>query len=309
MREIAIPDWMLHPVSEFGEAYREEMRRGEEILRRSRIAVTGLARDCEAALRENLNRSAGFFDSAKDWRLHIRENDSLDGTKGVLLDFCGREPERASCHCEDNGRNRLANAFAGPRTVALAEYRQACARWVAEQDADFVVVIDWDAWGGWSMGGVLTGFARLESQGDAFGMASVSLLECPSPAMDTAAGRIKAGTQWVHYDCWALRLNCYKDDYSVGAGGWKHGWLPFVGSPAVPVCSAFGGLCIYRAEDFLQGTYDGSDCEHVTFHASIAEKTGKGLYLNPSQRTVMQWLPENWSDGQEAGGQHSPVPG
>lgn len=308
MSDLKIPDWMLHPLDEFGAEYREDMARGEEILSRSRIAVTGLARDCETPLRDNLNRAAGFFDMAKDWRLHIRENDSLDGTKAVLLDFCGREPERASFHTADYGRDRLANAFAGPRTVALAEYRQACARWVEEQDADFVVVIDWDAWGGWSLGGALTGFARLESVKDAFGMASVSLLEHPSLVMNKDR-QVIPQSQWVHYDCWALRLNCYKDDYSVGCGAWKHGWLPFVGSPPVPVCSAFGGFCIYRAEDFLQGTYDGSDCEHVTFHASIAQKTGKRLYLNPSQRTVMQWLPEGWANGQEAGGQHSPVSG
>lgn len=307
MTDLGIPDWMMHPLKEFGVEYREEMARGEEILSRSRIAVTGLARDCDGPLLGNLNRAAGFFDMAKDWRLHIRENDSKDGTKAVLADFCGRHP-RASFYTADYGRERLANAFAGPRTAALADYRQACARWVAEQEVDYVVVIDWDAWGGWSMGGALTGFSRLESVGDAFGMASVSLLQHSTLTLNKD-NQVTAAPQWSHYDCWALRLNCYLDDYSVGCGGWKHGWLPFVGSPPVPVCSAFGGLCIYRAEDFAQGTYDGSDCEHVTFHASIANKTGKRLYLNPSQRTVMQWMPEVATDGAEAGGQHSPVSG
>jgi len=308
MREKFPPGWLINPIEPFGDEFRTDVARGEEVLRQSRIAVTGLARDCEESLRDNLERAVGLFSIAKDWRLHVRENDSKDGTKAVLGRFCSRN-RWASCHCEDNGRERLENAFAGPRTVALAEYRQACADWAAEQDVDYVVVIDWDAWGGWTVQGLLSGFARLADSADAFGVASVSLLEHPSQTYDMASQTLKAVGQWIHYDCWALRLNCYLDDYSAGVGGWKHSWLPFVGSPMIPVCSAFGGLCVYRAEDFLVGRYDGSDCEHVPFHRSIAEKTGRRLYLNPSQRTVMKWLPEGWADGQEAGGQRGPVSG
>jgi hypothetical protein len=67
----------------------------------------------------------------------------------------------------------------------------------------------------------------------------------------------------------------------------------------VLVASAFGGLCIYRTEAYLQGTYDGvKDCEHVPYHASIAKATGQHLYLNPSQRCIMAWMTDD-------GGQHS----
>lgn len=308
MSEKPLPQWLVRPLEIFGDEFRMDMARGQEVLSRSRVAVTGLARDCAWPLQDNLERAIDTFKVAWDWRLHIRENDSKDATKAVLGRFCSRH-SWASCHCEDNGRERLENAFAGPRTVALAEYRQACADWAAEQDVDYVVVIDWDAWGGWTIEGLLSGFGRLDASPDAFGLASVSLLEHPSQTYDIATQTLKTGSQWIHYDCWALRLNCYLDDYSAGVGGWKHTWLPFVGSPLVPVCSAFGGLCIYRAADFQTGVYSGTDCEHVTFHQSIAEKTGRRLYLNPSQRTVMKWLPEDLADGQEAGGQCSPVSG
>ena len=60
--------------------------------------------------------------------------------------------------------------------------------------------------------------------------------------------------------------------------------------------SAFGGMAIYDTYAYLKGTYDGSDCEHVPFHASIAERTGRRLYLCPSMRTVMRWLPEKDDD-------------
>jgi hypothetical protein len=91
---------------------------------------------------------------------------------------------------------------------------------------------------------------------------------------------------WLHYDAWALRLNSFWDDYTADAGGWKHQWLPPVGSPVVRVCSAFGGLAVYRTLDYLAGTYTGEDCEHVTFHASLAGS----MYLDPAMRTIMHWV-------------------
>jgi hypothetical protein len=64
-----------------------------------------------------------------------------------------------------------------------------------------------------------------------------------------------------------------------------------VGSPPVPVVSAFGGMAIYDSFAYLRGHYDGEkDCEHVPFHRSIAERTGQRLYMDPAMRMVMHWL-------------------
>ena len=59
------------------------------------------------------------------------------------------------------------------------------------------------------------------------------------------------------------------------------------------MASAFGGLAIYRTAAYLRGTYAGEeDVEHVPFHRSIARETGQHMFLNPSQRMMMHWLPE-----------------
>jgi hypothetical protein len=96
--------------------------------------------------------------------------------------------------------------------------------------------------------------------------------------------------QWLHYDAWAYRLNSYWDDYTAGIGGWKHSHIPPVGSPPLAVCSAFGGMALYDTWAYLKGTYSGTDCEHVTFHQTIAERTGMRMYVDPAMRTVMHWL-------------------
>ena len=250
------------------------------------VACVGLARNCAGPLERNLSQIGSWCDVA-----HVETNDNDDGTTGVLVDFCD---ENRWCSYREtfNGRPQLTSEFAGPRTVALAEYRTACQDWVREhaRESRYVIVADLDAHGGWDIEGVWHGLGWLAENPTAWGVASVSLMETNLREVQPDGQINDVGRGWLHYDAWALRLNHYGDDYSAGRGGWKHHWIPDAGSPPIPVRSAFGGLTIYRTAPYLSGRYDGSDCEHVTFHKSIAENWGNGLYLNPSQRSIMHLL-------------------
>jgi hypothetical protein len=268
---------------------------GRERLRHSRVAFVGLARNCGGPLESNLTKLERLADECEAWSLHIEANDCEDNTLDVLHAFASKY-KQATYHYAVLGRRQYSAEFAGPRTIALAEYRDACQRWVRSccRDFDYVVVIDWDAWGGWWHDGVLNGLGWLLELQGAYGMASVSLLETPVLAMGEDQKPV-IRSAWAHYDCWAARgigqPDNYWDDYTAGEGGWKHQYLPPVGSEPVAVASAFGGLCVYRTSDYLHAVYDGTtDCEHIAAHRSIAKKTRKRLYLNPSQRTVMRWL-------------------
>lgn len=277
------PDHLLYPLDMFGQDFVSCFRIGDEEWKRSSVAFVGLARNCAAPLAGNLARLVELCREVGSWRLHVETNDNTDATDQVLVDFC-RDFRRATFTSQRLDREQFSTEFAGRRTEALAEYRTACQRWVAENaaDSDYVVALDFDLWGGWSHAGFIHGVGSLVRQPGSFGMASVSLLEWRDPFTQQA--------MWVQYDAWALRLNSTWDDYTANQGGWKHQWLPPVGSPPVPVVSAFGGMAIYRTADYLVGTYDGSDCEHVGFHDSIARKTGRVLCIDPAMRTVVQWL-------------------
>lgn len=295
---LSLPEHLVYPLAEFGDAFRIRADEGLARLKHSKVAFVGLARNCAVRLAENLGRLMPLADMTAEWCLHIETNDNTDATVQVLTDFCGQFPQ-ATFTAQTLERRQYATEFAGPRTIALAEYRAACQQWVREcaADADYVVAIDWDQWGGWSLAGVLNGIGWLVEMQGAYGMASVSLLES-QVVMKTPGEEPKVVPQWLHYDAWALRgvgqPQCYWDDYTKGLGGWKHHFMPPVGSPPAVVASAFGGLCIYRTGLYLKGSYDGTkDCEHVPFHESIARATGQRLYLNPSQRCVMTWLPED----------------
>jgi hypothetical protein len=286
-----IPDHLIHPLEPFAADCLRVVREGDSHFRDSRVAFVGLARNCAPHLKANLGRFEQLVETCGEWRLHIETNDNTDDTDQVLADFCAAH-RQATFTSQRLGREHYGAEFAGRRTIALSEYRTACQRWVADTCAsyDLVVVIDWDAWGGWSHAGVMHGIGALHATPDAYGMASVSLIEYPM----LEQGEDKKPTTvrgWVHYDAWALRLNSTFDDYTAGLGGWKHQWLPPVGSPPVPVVSAFGGMAIYDSFAYLRGHYDGEkDCEHVPFHRSIAERTGQRLYMDPAMRMVMHWL-------------------
>jgi len=283
-----MPAKLWYPHEPFAVPYAERADDGVRRLRTANVAFVGLARNCAVRLAQNLGHIEQLQDLCGAWSMHIESNDCEDSTLDVLHDYCRDRPQ-ATFHYQVLGRDQYGAEFAGRRTMALAEYRDACQRWVRScaSDADYVVVIDFDAWGGWNTQGILNGVGWLVELPGAYGMASVSLFQHD----------FGGGPQWCHYDLWALRgvgqPDCYFDTYQNGYGGFGFSWLPPIGSPPVLVSSAFGGMCIYRADAYLRGAYDGvRDCEHVPFHQSIANATGQHMYVNPSQRMLMSWLPE-----------------
>lgn len=290
MASPSVPEHLVYPLEPFAADFKRHVDIGESELADASVVFVGLARNCDRWLADNLGRLQMLTAKCREWRLHVETNDNADATDQVLMDFC-REFPQATFASQRLDRPQYTTEFAGRRTEALAEYRTACQKWVRDnaRHADYVVAIDFDSWGGWSHSGFMHGMGRLLMTPDAAGMASVSLIEYPQLTMGEDK-QPKLAKGWTHYDAWALRLNSAWDDYTAGLGGWKHQWIPPVGSPPVHVVSAFGGMCIYDTYAYLKGTYDGRDCEHVPFHQTMAERTGLRLYLDPAMRTVMHWM-------------------
>lgn len=281
-----VDDALLWPPLPFAASFAERCEDGRIRLKNASVAFVGLARNCGVRLAQNLGAVESLVNGVSSWKLHIESNDCEDQTLDVLADFARRHTQ-ATFQYQMLGRGHYPGEFSGRRTVALAEYRKACQQWVkaCAADADYVIVVDWDMWGGWSHHGLLNAIGWLVEYQGAYGMSSVSLFERD----------FGGGPQWWHYDLWALRglgqSDCYWDTYRNGYGGFGHSWLPPVGSPPALVSSAFGGMTIYRTNAYLAGCYDGTrDCEHVPFHASIHKATGQNLYVCPAMRTVMNWM-------------------
>lgn len=263
---------------DYVDSYKEHVEYGRVEARRQKLAIVGICRNAMPHLRNTLalvDELAGLW---RDCSLYVYENDSTDETARVLDDFAIRQwvtVEHDTLGGEDS------RGFEPERTVRLAKCRTRCQDWVRRHaaDASYVMVLDADPHGGFSVDGVLNSLGWFcQMLGESFhrrepgAMASHSLF----------AREEQGGFGIAAYDAWAARLNFWEDRRDHG---WFHMFMPPVGSDPIPMNSAFGGLCLYRREAYLAGVYEGGDCEHVLHHKEM-QKAGYQLFLNPSSRYV-----------------------
>lgn len=271
-------------------AYGQKVAWGREEAARSKVAIVAIARNAMPHLENTLplvDELAGEFRAAA---MYVFENDSTDGTDAALDAFAASRPwvtvEHDTLHRPDY------RGFEAERTVALAEYRNRCRLWVEHHaaDADYVVVLDVDPHGGFSVDGVLNSVGWMRD------LRSSVMRDCEVGAMASYSLLVSMrpdGLEFMHYDAYAARLNWWEDRRQKSGFIWFHTLLPPVGSPPIRMNSAFGGLAVYRTEAFTAPGvhYAGGDCEHVALHKSMAA-AGYGLWLNPGCRYAAI-LPEN----------------
>lgn len=263
---------------DYVDSYKEHVEYGRAEARRQKLAIVSICRNAMPYLRNTLALVDDLAGMWRDCSLYVYENDSTDETAVVLDDFAIRQwvtVEHETLGGEDS------RGFQPERTVRLAKCRTKCQGWVRNHaaDADYVMVLDTDPHGGFSVDGVLNSLGWFcEMLGESFhrrepgAMASHSLF----------SKKEQGGFGVAAYDAWAARLNWWEDRRDHN---WFHMLMPPVGSPPIPMNSAFGGLCLYRREAFLAGTYEGGDCEHVPFHRGM-QRAGYQLFLNPGSRYV-----------------------
>ena len=290
------PDLALPVDYEFAGAYADAVCEGALVAVRSKVAIVGLARNIAGILPLTRQRIAETVRHFAKWKLVVFENDSTDGTKQELEQWAADDPEHVVVQLVDNGRPHL-HGFERERVVALADYRNRCREMVRQHmpEADYVIVLDLDAWGGWSVNGIINGIGWHVRIPKAGCMASTSLFKHGGTLIDGKA-------PWAHYDNWAYRWL----GWTPRLGPWFTFWLPPPGAPPIDVNSAFGGCGIYKTQPYLEAEYSGDDgdCEHVNFHRMMKRK-GWTVHLNPAQRCVMTWLAEEDEEPSDGGRQHS----
>lgn len=268
-------------VNELYEAsYREHIIFGRAEARRHKLAIVSIARNSMPYLKNTLRLVDELARMWRDCCYYVYENDSDDGTAEVLDEFALRQwvtVEHDTLGCLD------ARGWDRERTERLAKCRARCQQWVRNYaaDAGYVMVLDTDPHGGFSVDGVMNSLGHFcEMLGDSWqrrepgAMASHSLFirQEGEPGVYGACS----------YDAWAAKLNIWEDTRD-------HAWFHLLdlpaGSPPIPMNSAFGGLCLYRRDAYLAGVYDGTTCEHVPFHRAM-QRAGYQLFLNPGSRYV-----------------------
>lgn len=273
------PDVVLPVDPEFAEQYESMRALGESVANDSSIVLVGMARDIGNILPVTIARLEEIASHFGQWNAVIVENDSTDDTKAVLQSWA--EGGNVLADCRDLGREDL-RGFESTRVQRYAEYRNRYTQLARDHwpDADFVLAVDLDPWGGFSESGILNSVGWMHTMPSAACMASTSIYRATTDAKNKV---------WAHYDAWAFRAwgEAPRFDRYFPL------WLPPPGAAPIKVYSAFGACALYDAKRFYAAEYvsiDG-DIEHAGLHQNI-RKAGGEIYLNPASRVVMHWLNE-----------------
>ena len=274
--------------TDYTDQYTSMVATGLAAARHGSAVIVGIARNAMPYLANTMALVAEVVPSFSSCRMYIYENDSTDGTGEFLDAFAAENPWLVVEHDTLGGID--SRGFEPERTVRLAHCRNKCLEWVraTAPKASWVIVLDLDPHGGFSVDGVYNSIGWLQTKSTESavarpaGMASFSLwAEHREEGMPPHIAQ---------YDSWAARLNWWRDRRDEIGFAWFSMLLFPVGSPPVPMNSAFGGLCVYSGEAFLSAgvRYDGGDCEHVSLHRRMHE-AGYQLYLNPGSRYIAHW--------------------
>ena len=257
----------------------------------STIILCSIVRNAEKGLRRNIPIISELLMRAKDYRVFVYENDSVDGTKELLQKWHQKDPHRIHISLNEydstktipatNLTNGLNPFFSHRRIDKMAMLRNRYMEYIEKQkwDADYLIVVDLDV-ARICLDGILSSF---ESK--------------PEWDAVTALGySIGPNLKRRYHDTYALTL--YGEEefpqteqkvkslaglYSVlkGYGTWMR------------VFSAFGGLAIYRY-DAIKGlryahpSLNNDDervevrCEHYSLYKQMVERGYDKVYINPS---------------------------
>jgi hypothetical protein len=278
-KQILRPEDFWGVDDDFADSYREHIEYGRAEALRQKLAIVSICRNAMPRLPSTLRLVDELAGKFRDAAFYVYENDSVDGTAEALDDFAIRQWVTVEHETLGEPDTR---GFEPDRTVRLAKCRTKCQDWVRSnaQDAGYVVVLDADPHGGFSVDGVLNSIGWFcEMMADSRGSNQPGAMASYSLYMKQTEEEVYGLGQ---YDAWAARLNWWSD---LRQHEWFHLLLPPVGSPPIPMNSAFGGLCVYRKNAFLSLRYEGGDCEHVPAHRAM-KRSGYQLYLNPGSRYV-----------------------
>lgn len=276
-------DILLPCPPEFKQQYDLNVEDGKEFLSKQKIVFIGLARNIESKIKSSIEKLVSIGQKAKEYKIIVFENDSTDKTKEILLEI-SKNNTNVIILSETNNRPQFEQTKEKTRTTALAEYRNKLKDYVKENfiDYDFVIVSDMD-FVDFSESGCYNSFGWFNNFPNDIDAVAGNSFEFKR------IGQNNQKSLW-NYDSWAFRYNWW-NEISNCYGFTQFNsmlWFGFFiippGLSPITVNSAFGGMTIYKIKKYILGTYNGNDCEHVTFHYDLKKNFPTfQLYLNPSQ--------------------------
>lgn len=281
----------MMPVSNlFQDVYNSSVERGKQHLENKHVVFAIITRDSENTIGNCVSKLADFISQyAYRYDFVIYENDSIDKTREVLIQLSEEYATHIRLIFEDLGLPKFGSVKNSERTTLLSRYRNNCLRHIKEnfEETTYTVVCDGDFLDV-SLEGILHSFGKFDEFPELHAL-------CGNSFQLKDRGEQKPFL-W-NYDSWAFRDGHWHDVcldyneycYNPAARNVNFGlWYPPVGMGPKQINSGFGGMAIYKTESYIQGVYEGLDCEHVRFHWSLYRNVPKFiLSIDPAMRMLM----------------------
>lgn len=262
--------------------YVDLVNSGYASMKNSRVVICGLARNCATSLEHierRIEETGGLF---KDYRVVLFENDSDDETRSVLSAWQKRNVKVRLIDCKiPSCKLNFLSAYAEGtlnrnRFERMADFRNRYLAYVYKhyKKFDYMITIDMDLKGPWSLDGLASSFAYPDWDGMfAYGIHTIPWSCGLLYAMYDLTAYAKVGDGIIS------KADISKNYLKVNF--WDY-VLVKKGDPLLPVSSAFGGMGIYKIKSLKGCWYSGQTCEHVCLHHAMAEKGYGRFYINPN---------------------------
>ncbi len=264
-----------------------------DVMKRSRVAVCSIVRDCEKNLKRNIRVIEKLRTLFRASTVIVFENDSVDGTKAVLSDWARTSPnvhiDSRDLHVRTiptgTAGSSVNKYFSFSRISKLSEFRNQYLQKLTQigDEPDYVIVVDLDI-SKIFIEGILHSFS-LADRWDVICANGYSY----SPSLKRR-----------YHDAYALTELGQEEQPQTEASiaGVRKEWGALrPGMPLIPVYSAFGGLSIYRYQALANTKYyapENSDprvqvrCEHYALCRQIRNNGFSRIYVNPGMEVKYQ---------------------
>lgn len=261
------------------------------------IIICSIVRNADAGLKKNIPVIEQLCSMFKDWKVVIYENDSVDNTKEILSEWQKSNPQNIHVISETldkplptpkQSETKVNPFFSRKRISKMATLRNKYIDYVDKMswNADYLMVVDLDV-SQLKLDGIIDSFSRSEYWDaiTAYGYSTSPRLK--KRYHDTYA-LCENGKETVPQT--EAMIHSLADEYAQKCKNKDH---------LIPVCSAFGGLAIYRYEAIRGIRYDVDEndddrvevrCEHYHFNREMASRGHDKIYINPKMELNYQAL-------------------
>lgn len=262
----------------------------------SSVIICSIVRDAEKGLKRNIPVIDELCKRFRDFRIIVYENDSKDGTKALLEEWCKKDERiHVSLNMTDSTKTiplrestgGVNPFFSHKRIDKMARIRNNYMEYVDTKGwtADYMIVVDLDV-AQLYMNTILTSF-EADKDWDAvcaFGYST-------SPKLMKRYHDTYALTEWGDQE------NPQTEE-KITVLADKYGTLK-PSDEWVRIASGFGGLAIYRFEVVRGLRYEALDnddagvevkCEHFSLYKQMTERGYDRFYINPAMTLKYQDL-------------------